>query len=428
MKDWKLISKIPSLPFPFLIKAVGFLVILFGLAGCSNTPLIGDDPKTQRFADVTTRALPKVSGSILQAHFATLNPDNAKDLVLFTKERGAGLNFVVLMNNGKGRFQRKDNKNLISAAADTLFFTVADLNSDRISELILLQKDAKGTRARIFVNNGKGYFYRPEGTQDLRLNSGIDRINPMDLDSDHDVDLLFTGKKVTDKNGKEAEYPMQLFINNGKARLVDRTATLMPPHVGQGVTFPVFADYDGDSVVDIFLVSERGPNRLLINNGLGQFTDTSDRALPGVIGKNTHADWADFDDDKDNDLLVTTRGIKKSSQSYPSEYTYLLENDGRGKFKKRPMKTFPNIPSRRVYLLDADGNETVDALILTHKGPHFFAGLGGWSFAIKSKARLPSASPVLEMTFGDINGDHYLDVFAINSNRRSGRLWVSLID
>ena len=86
------------------------------------------------------------------------------------------------------------------------------------------------------------------------------------------------------------------------------------------------ADIDGDGDLDIYLTRVGEPNRLLLNDGLGEYTDATDAA--GVEGNDpmqgsSAAAFSDIDGDGDMDLVVTGAG---------QNGTVLYVNDGDGRF------------------------------------------------------------------------------------------------
>jgi hypothetical protein len=108
--------------------------------------------------------------------------------------------------------------------------------------------------------------------------------------------------------------------------------------------------------------------------------------------------------------------------------SYFLENDGRGHFKKRGHKILPNFPSSRIFLLDANGTKWADAFILSRTGTHLLHGKGKWSFSDETDRRLPRYRQLKDMSFGDINEDGFLDVFAISRKTGKGRIWLNVFD
>jgi enediyne biosynthesis protein E4 len=75
------------------------------------------------------------------------------------------------------------------------------------------------------------------------------------------------------------------------------------------VTGQAFGDYDGDGWLDLYLTDSAGPNRLFRNNRRGGFElaeDAGDVSLPDAISGG--AVFADYDNDGDQDLLVLSLG------------------------------------------------------------------------------------------------------------------------
>ncbi len=430
MKDWKSIFNSPFIQNHVLNKT--FLALLFAigaLCACSHTPLIGDDPKSQRYVDVTKKSLPPLPGVHRQAAVAQLNRDGRKDLLVLSRMKDGGQKLLVLINASQEKFAVKSNEVLDREIdKNTRFFSAGDFNGDRIHDLLAVSGSKAKPEARIFLNNQKGYFYVEEKSPPLpALIPGVERVDPVDIDQDGDVDLFFTGKKLMDSKGETRERQIQLMINDGQAKFEEASLILTPP-LRPGIVAPIFADYDGDAALDVFLVYEQGGNVLLINNGLGKLDEAPPGALPNIQGRHSHADWADFDEDEDNDLLVVALEMEEKYQDHPREYSYILENVGRGRFKKKSLRAFPTLPTEKIYMLDADGNDTVDIFFLTRKGAYFFSGLGSWSFSQETRKRLPYFTTLKGVSFGDINGDGSLDIFAIPTKNQKVRLWVSTFD
>ncbi len=94
-------------------------------------------------------------------------------------------------------------------------------------------------------------------------------------------------------------------------------------HYDHGTGLAV-ADVDGDGLLDVYFVNQRGGNELWKNLGNGRFRNITAEAGVGVPGRiSVSATFADIDNDGDPDLYVTTvRGGN-----------LLFENDGKGHFK-----------------------------------------------------------------------------------------------
>lgn len=100
----------------------------------------------------------------------------------------------------------------------------------------------------------------------------------------------------------------------------------------------VFADFNADNYTDLFVVSAGGEffgkmkelkDRLYLNDGKGGFNKMED-AVPDYFENGSVARAADFDEDGDLDLFVGGRAVSYRFGDIPN--SYLLINDGSGKF------------------------------------------------------------------------------------------------
>lgn len=397
---------------------------LIFLSACSGKPFIRKAPRLQSYEDVTAKALPGLEGPILGARLLRANPDTLADLALLKKDSKGRPVVEVWFNLGNETFSLRKNSGWTGRAGEKVVFMANGFfNRDRASDLVIIERSSTGkSSARLLLNNGKGYFYSMEEFDLPPIREGIERVDPVDIDRDGTIDLFFSGRNVRGPDGKADDHQAQIMINDGKGHFQDATKILLPS-MRPGIAGVSFADYDGDRVVDAFLVYENGQNAMLINNGVGKLLDQTRDRLPAVKDNSTHADWADFDMDGDNDLMVVNKAVGEKSRGHAREYSYILENNGEGFFKKRTVKALPPYPSRRVYLLDANGSDIPDAIILSRRGVHYLRGKGDWQFARESKKRLPGSGRFDELTFADVNDDGFLDIFGITGQQ--GRLWIN---
>lgn len=390
---------------------------------CGKGPMFGEDPKRQKYQDRTLTYLPDLKPGILKARLADVNRDLFPDLVLLRTDADGRPVIRVWTNQAGKRFVPVQRVGWQGQASDRIvFMALRDLDHDRAEDLILVGRFSDGSAAKILFNNGKGYFYTKKEIPFPHVKRGMDRVTMQDIDGDGHVDLFFTGRKVLDDRGQPHRYPVQFMINNGRGMFRDSTQLLMPP-LKPGIVDVSFADYDGDKTLDLFLVNGDGQNVLLTNNGLGAFTDRTADLLPSISDRSAYADWADFDQDGDNDLLVANR------EPLPTgEYSYFLVNGGRGYFRKGPLKASPKAPFQAVYLLDANGNKFPDIIFLSTKGIHFLRGLGKWRFWKESRRRLPFNDRFHELIFADVNNDSFLDIFGYAQREGRGVLWINTFE
>ncbi len=131
-----------------------------------------------------------------------------------------------------------------------------------------------------------------------------------DIDNDGDIDLYVvnTPGPFTQNGRGEGTSPVRkgsanaLYRNNGDGTFTNITRTAGVGHQGYGMGC-VFADYDGDADLDLYLTNY-GANVLYRNNGDSTFTDVTKTAGVGCELWSTGAAFADVDGDTDLDLYV----------------------------------------------------------------------------------------------------------------------------
>jgi hypothetical protein len=148
------------------------------------------------------------------------------------------------------------------------------------------------------------------GPDGLAGNLRGDTLAIADVNGDGKADFLFgTGTGL-------------LVLNTGKGFVAspDCGIRYTPGKVG-----PVWADYDGDGHVDLFVPQPNGGSKLFRNDGTGKFADATATSgdLVALTGHAVCAAWGDFNNDGLPDLLVgCLRG--------PNRY---YQNLGGGKFR-----------------------------------------------------------------------------------------------
>ncbi|OFY56722.1 MAG: RNA-binding protein [Bacteroidetes bacterium GWF2_41_9] len=190
----------------------------------------------------------------------------------------------------------------------------------------------------------------------------------------------------------------------------------------------LFFDADNDGDQDLYVVSggyndyARSDNalqdRLYINSGSGRFARRVD-ALPPMPASGSCVKSADFDKDGDNDLFVGGRLI-------PGEYprpqkSYLLVNDGKGKFTNNLETLIPELKSGGMITdaawVDLNKDTWPDLVVCGEFMPiRIFINEKGKKFTEATKSYFPQSDGGLwnRIAFADFDKDGDLDLVAGN--------------
>jgi tetratricopeptide (TPR) repeat protein len=306
---------------------------------------------------------------------------------------------------------------------------VEDFDGDGLLDVLTSTCDPRGS-LRYFRSRGDGTF--EDRSQSSRASEQLGGLNLIagDYDEDGDQDaLVLRGGWLLDYGCIRRS----LLTNERGERFEDvtRAAGLAEPaHPSMAATF---GDFDGDGSLDLFVGNESRveiepggkadyPSQLFRNDGRGGFTDVArqagvrnDRYAKGVAA-------GDHDDDGDLDLYVSNIGLNR-----------LYRNDGRGGFTDVAAEAGVEEPSGRSFACwffdyDEDGrldlwvnaysasiaDLAAEALSLPHEGVSscLYRNLGGGRFEDVAE-EVGLAHPWLAMgaNFGDADGDGWQDVY-----------------
>ena len=169
-------------------------------------------------------------------------------------------------------------------------------------------------------------------------------------------------------------------------------------------------DYDNDGDLDIYMINgERFPNRLLKNDGRGNFTDVAARAGVADIGHGLGAATADIDNDGDSDLYVTNNG---------DNTLYLNNGDGTFTDITDAAGVISPFRSTTCAFADIDSDGYVDLYVGT---AHWFYGFndlyrnnGDLTFTNISEQTGTGAGYSWSVAFCDYDNDGDQDIFTAN--------------
>jgi len=224
-----------------------------------------------------------------------------------------------------------------------------------------------------------------------------------DVDGDGDPDLLIPSY---------ASQVDRLYLNDGRGRFTDVTASHMPPLRLDTVHLEPF-DADGDGDVDVAVAVEGGRNRLYLNDGTGHFRDVTleDGRMPATPDFSEDLRAGDLDGDGDLDLVVANLVDHEDSRRGGQIRVYL--NNGRGFFADATAARIPLAPTRTydVDLGDLDGDGDLDLFAAGYgETDRIYENVGGY-FALAGPLP-PHQAFHTSAVLGDLDGDGDLDIVA----------------
>lgn len=229
--------------------------------------------------------------------------------------------------------------------------------------------------------------------------------------------------------GGSSGYSGQIYLQSSAGKMIPQKNDCFETDKGYEDTAAKFFDADGDGDSDLYVGSGGNDkesesaflrDRLYINNGKGSFEKAAD-AIPDFRYNTSVVAPYDFDQDGDVDLFVGSLSVSRIYGINPNHY--LLENDGKGKFR--------DITESRAYRFrdmgmvtdaawqDMDGDDLKDLVVA-----------GEWMAPViyqNSGRRLSPVATSLDSLYGwwnavsvvDLNNDGNMDLVLGNRGNNS---------
>lgn len=182
---------------------------------------------------------------------------------------------------------------------------IGDINGDSRNDVIIAGAKDQLTKVYIFDKGTYQPLDQPAFERFITFEDTAIELFDADGDGDLDVYLGSGGNEVSQGN---RELMDRLFINDGKGNFEIKSGGL--PNISLNTSVVKANDFDQDGDLDLFVGSRNLPlqyglspdSYLLENNGQGQFSIYQTFESLGMI---TEAAWADLNNDKSMDLVIT---------------------------------------------------------------------------------------------------------------------------
>ena len=226
-----------------------------------------------RFRDRSRTHLPGLAASVGDAEAGDVDGDGDLDLVLVDwgagdAMRNEGGRTLLWLNDGAGRFRDATDDRMPDVRIRFSWdLEVVDVDNDLDLDILISCKRCAGST--LFRNDGSGRF--EEDRRALPRYTNNYELEAMDLDGDGYLDLVTVndGDIVEGVGSSRREH---VFQNDGEGRFRDRSDVWWPDEENPGFDDNVAAylDYDSDGDADVLIGSLSGPDRLMVNDGLGR--------------------------------------------------------------------------------------------------------------------------------------------------------------
>lgn len=220
-----------------------------------------------------------------------------------------------------------------------------------------------------------------------------------DVDGDGDIDLALAQEFSTNL----------ILLNDGNGVFSVATGAVGG---GNGDNEDVrLRNFDGNNGLDMLTVHEDdGVHALLINDGLGEFTDVSSR-IPVTSIANA-AEAIDLNNDSRLDILLGNRGTN----------IVLLQQADESFLDDTSNRPIGGDTTQDLLLLDIDGDTDQDLFVANETDNRLFVNDGNGFFADETATRLPGGDgETREVDAADVDNDGDLDIIVANVNFNSGR-------
>jgi len=377
------------------------------------------------FTKITTGRIVTDVGTGTACAWGDYDGDGFLDLIVtsaFNPQTFAAQNIILFHNNGDGTFSKVTNTVITAEARDWRGCSWIDYDNDGNLDLFVTSTDFNGfsSQNELFRNNGDGTFTKmTSAVVGAIVPGGGGSEGPVWADYDRDgfLDLYIVRYSVD-----------WMFQGSGDGTFIKVPNTNGIPADSYDSYRAAWGDYDHDGWPDLLVPvsTDTGltPDRLYRGLGSGIFTNTFTNALIGSVtnrGETSSGAWADYDNDGFLDLFLV-RFISGGSTT-----NSLYHNSGDGTLTRMASSTVGSIASDASANFgecawgDYDNDGVIDLFVTTfgEASANFLYhnnGDGSFTRILAGSVVNDAANYSLSCAWGDYDNDGFLDLFVTCGN------------
>ncbi len=335
-----------------------------------------------------------------EAEWGDYDNDGDLDILLIGTDQSYNKISRVYRNSGGGVFDYQSQISITGVMGGTADWI--DYDNDGDLDIMLTGYSDSGYISRIWRNNGNNTFTEQTNISFIGVASGS--VAWGDYNNDGDPDVIITG---ADENYKRVS---KVFRNNGNDSFTEQTGITLTGVAGGSADW---GDYDNDGDLDILLTGESDSykiSKIFSNNGDNTFTEQSGISLTDV--RWSSAGWCDYDNDGDLDILLT--GDTISNLNTPGYISKVYRNTGNNTFTEQTSISLTGVSESSAACGDYDNDGDPDVLITgsdinSNRISKLFRNNGDDTFTEQTGITLLGLSNS-SVAWGDYDNDGDLDI------------------
>ncbi|SVE60176.1 uncharacterized protein METZ01_LOCUS513030, partial [marine metagenome] len=225
-----------------------------------------------------------------------------------------------------------------------------------------------------------------------------------DVDGDGDLDAYVA-------NNNEGN---RVWLNDGDGNYTDSGQDLKYSTSHDNSYDVELGDVDGDGDLDAYVANYDQGNRLWLNDGDGNYTDSGQNLLYSSYDRSWDVDLADLDGDGDLDAF----------EANYNQYNKVWLNNGSGTFTATSQNMDSGYYSYDVDLADFDGDGDLDAFFANYhnQSNRVWLNDGDGSFTFNQSL---GSRYSYDVELADLDGDGDVDAFVANDQNQGNKVWLN---